>query len=332
VLAVDPEFFDPSDPDYLKVTPDTESEHFVSAGLKRLNHGVSVIPFQPVRRDLSAFALDLVRLKPDLVFNLVEHMDGDRRRSARVPALLDTLRIPYTGSSARGIASIDKAASKRAVRAVGFAVPPFLVIPIGRTRTLRRTFDFPAIVKPQFGGASVGLTLRSVIHSERELMERAREVHNKLNQPAICEQYVDGRELSVALIEDENELLVLPIRETVFARMDQGGPRFCTERVKDSAAYRHRWGIRFERAGLPSALDQRIRNLCKEAFRRLGLSGYARIDLRLESTGDPVFLEANANPDLAPRYFGIMASWMNLTYEDLLVKILRAGLDRTQPR
>jgi D-alanine-D-alanine ligase len=316
----------------VKVTADTESEHFVSAGLKRLNHDVSVIPFQPVRGDLRTFAHDLIRLKPDLVFNFVEHMDGDRRRSARVPALLDALRIPYTGSSASGIASIDKAASKRAVKAVGFAVPPFVVVPIGATGTLRRRFDFPAIVKPQFGGASVGLTLRSVIHSERQLMQRARDIHDRLDQPAICEQYVDGRELSVGLIEGEKDLLVLPIRETVFARMDQGGPRFCTERVKDSAAYRDRWGIRYERARLPSALDQRIRNLCKDAFRSLGLSGYARIDVRLDSAGTPVFLEANANPDLAPRYFGIMASWMGLTYEDLLVRILRAGLERTNTR
>ncbi len=328
LLLVDPEFFNPSDPGFLRVTADTESEHFVSAGLKALNHDVAVLPFRPYRRGLRTVAYDIVQLKPDIVFNFVEHMGGDRRLAANVPALLDVLRIPYTGSSAIGMVSIDKAASKYAVSIVGFPVPPFVVLPVGATGASQRTFDFPGIVKPQFGGASEGLTLGSVIHSERALMRRARDIHRKLHQPAICEQYIDGRELSVGLIEDRNDVLVLPIRETVFGRADKGGPRFCTERVKDSLTYRDRWGIRYERAKLPSALDRRIRQLCKHAFRILGMSGYARMDLRLDSAGNPVFLEANSNPDLAPRFFGIMASWMGLTYENMLVKILRAGLNR----
>src|SRR5262245_45759573 len=328
LILVDPEFFDPSDPDFLKVTADTESERFVSAGLKALHHDVSVLAFKPYRRALRTVADDITRLTPDIVFNFVEHIDGDRRLAAHVPALLDVLCIPYTGSSAIGMAALDKAASKHAVNSVGFPVPPFVVLPVGATSIPRCTFALPGIVKPQFGGASVGLTRGSVIHSEHELIERARDIHRRLDDSAICEQYIDGPELSVALIEDKNDLLVLPIRETVFGRADNGGPRFCTERVKDSFKYRDRWGIHYRRAELPSALDRRIRTLCKDAFRILGLSGYARIDLRLNSAGDPVFLEANANPDLSPRYFGIMASWMGLTYEDMLVKILQAGLNR----
>jgi len=328
LLLVDPEFFNPSDPQFLKVTPDTESEHFVAAGLKALRHHVSVLPFKPYRRGGRTVANDIVRLNPDIVFNFVEHMGGERRLAAHVPALLDVLGIPYTGSSAIGMATIDKAASKQAVSGIGFPVPPFVVLPVGSTRAPRPMVDFPAIVKPQFGGASEGLTVESVIHSERDLVRRAREIHRAFGESAICERFIDGRELSVGLIEDKNDVLVLPIRETVFGRADAGGPRFCTQRVKDSARYRDRWDIRYERARLPPALERRIRTLCKDAFGILGLSGYARMDMRLDSAGDPVFLEANANPDLAPRYFGIMASWMGLTYEDLLIRILRAGLNR----
>jgi D-alanine-D-alanine ligase len=167
-----------------------------------------------------------------------------------------------------------------------------------------------------------------VVHTTAELLERTRDIHQRLDEAAICEEYIEGPELSVGLVEDKDDLLVLPIRETIFGRAAEGGPRFCTERVKDDFSYRDRWGIRYERAQLPPALDRRIRKLCKDAFRVLGLSGYARIDLRLNSAGDPVFLEANANPDLSPRYFGIMASWMGLTYEDVLARILRAGLER----
>lgn len=328
VPLVHSEFFDPADPNFLNVTPDTESEHFVSAGLKALHNDVWVLPFKANRKELSALGDTIARLQPDIIFNFIEHIDGDRRLAAAVPKLLDELGIPYTGASATGtMTAIDKGGSKDAVSSIGFPVPSFVVVPLG-AKGSRCTFPFPVIVKPQFGGASVGLTLGSVVKSKHELIRRARDIHQRLDESAICEQYIDGRELSVGLIEDGNDLLVLPIRETIFGRAGEGGPRFCTERVKDSYKYRDRWGIRYERAQLPPAIDRRIRTLCRDAFRVLGLSGYARIDLRLNSAGDPVFLEANANPDLAPRYFGIMASWMGLTYEDVLVKILRAGLNR----
>jgi D-alanine-D-alanine ligase len=324
------EFFDAADPDFLNVTPDTESEHAVSAGLKALNHDVSVLAFRATPKELSTLGDKIVQSRPDIVFNFIEHIEGDRRRAAEVPALLDELGIPYTGATANGtLTAIDKAGSKRAVSSVGFPVPSFVVVPLG-AKGSRDNFAFPGIVKPRFGGASVGLTLRSVVKSRQELLDRARDIHRKLDEPAICEQYIDGRELSIGLVEDGNDILVLPIRETVFGRADEGGPRFCTERVKDNHQYRDRWGIHYVRAQLSPALDRRIRTLCKDAFRVLDLSGYARIDLRLNPAGDPVFLEANANPDLSPRYFGIMASWMGLTYEDVLARILRAGLNRKE--
>lgn len=329
LLLVDPEFFNPSDPHFLHVTSDTEAQHFVFAGLKALHHEVSVLPFSPHQRARSGVADDIAQHKPDIVFNFTEHVDGDRRLAARVPALLDRLGIPYTGASATGRkAANDKAASKRTVSRVGFPVPQFVVLPVGAAAMPRGKFAFPGIVKLQFGAASEALTLSSVVRSKRELFRLARDIHQRLGESVMCEQYIAGRELSVGMIQDENRLLVLPIRETVFGRAAAGGPEFCTQRVKASAKYRARWDIRYERAQLPPAIERRIRTLCKDAFRALDLSGYARIDLRLNPQGEPVFLEANANPDLAPRYFGIMASWMGLTYEDVLVKILRAGLNR----
>lgn len=329
VLLVHTEFFDPSDPDFLNVTPDTESEHFVSAGLRALGHRVSVLPFKASPKGLATLGEELQQLQPDLAFNFIEHIHGDRRLGAKVPALLEKLRIPYTGASATGtLRSIDKGGSKNIVSTVGFPVPSFVVVP-QRGKVSGENFPFPALVKPQFGGASVGLRLASVVNTKKDLLNMAREIHRKLDEPAICEQYIEGRELSVGLVEDGKQVLVLPIRETVFSRAAEGGPRFCTERVKDSYKYRDFWGIRYERAQLTPKLDRRIKTLCRDAFRALDLTGYARIDLRVNADGDPIFLEANSNPDLAPRYFGIMGAWMGLTYEDVLVKILRSGLNRS---
>jgi ATP-grasp domain len=179
---VEPELFNPSEPHFLRVTADTESEHFVLAGVKTLQHHVSVLPFRPYRRGCQTVADDIVRLNPDIVFNFIEHI---------------------------GMGSIDKAASKHAVSSVGFPVPPFVVLPVGSTRGPRRMFDFPAIVKPQFGAASEGLTLGSVIHSERELIRRARKIHHTFEESAICERFIDGRELSAGLIEEKNDVLAV---------------------------------------------------------------------------------------------------------------------------
>ena len=172
------------------------------------------------------------------------------------------------------------------------------------------------------------MTLKSLVRSERELLTRAREIHRELDEPAICERFIEGRELSVGMIEERSGVLVLPIRETIFGRAAAGGPRFYTERVKDSADYRQRWDIHHERAQLSPSLERRIGTLCKRAFRVLGMSGYGRIDIRLDATETPVFLEANSNPDLSPRNFGLMASWMGLTFEDVVVRVLRAALNR----
>jgi D-alanine-D-alanine ligase len=153
LLLVEAAFFDPSAPDFLDVTPDTESEQSVSAGLKALHHDVSVLPFTPHRSELRTIGDEIVRLEPDIVFNFIEHIEGDRRLSSRIPVLLEALGIPYTGSSAIGIASIDKAASKRAVSSVGFPVPQFVVLRVGTTAIPRRKLAFTVIVKSQFGGA-----------------------------------------------------------------------------------------------------------------------------------------------------------------------------------
>ena len=332
LVLVDPECVDAADPEFLDVTPDTETEHYVLAGLRNLKHHVTVLPFLPGRNHKRYLADDIVRAKPDIVFNLVQHMFQDRRLAANAPGLLEILGIPYTGASSVGMSSIDKAASKQLVSAISFAVPAFVILPCETARPAPDFSHFPAIVKAQFGGASEGLTAKSIVHSTKEMVRRARVIHRKLKQAAICEQYIEGRELSVALLGNSRDVKALPIRETFFDRAGDGGPTFCTELVKDSPPYRERWGVRYGRAELPPKLEAGIQRLCEDAFRLPApSSGYARFDLRLDAASRPVFLEANSNPDLAPRYFGMIASWAGLSYEAMIERILQAGLERETP-
>jgi D-alanine-D-alanine ligase len=303
----------------------TTTEHHIAQGLRRLGHKVAVMAFPPESR-LSIRGI--VRAKPDIVFNLVEHIGGNRRRSSQIPALLDILGIPYTGCTDLSMAcALDKALSKYAVQGVGFRVPRFVVAPPG-SRAPADAIGLPAIVKPRYGGGSEGITRKSVVHTETELRARVRSVHRRLRQDAICEEFIAGREFSAGIVGNGDRITVLPMRETVFGRAHEGGPNICTDRVKETQAYRDRWGVVHRRATLPETLGRRISDLCREAYRSLEMTGYARIDLRLSDREEPIFLEANPNPDLIPRILGAMAEWAGLTYEDLLAWILRLGLER----
>jgi len=121
---------------------------------------------------------------------------------------------------------------------------------------------------------------------------------------------------------------VLPPRETVFGKTNNGGPGFATDRVKSDAAYRKRWAISYQRGELSPKTKRAAMVLASEAYRHLGMRGYTRVDMRLDEHERPHFLEANANPDLRPKVFGVMASWLGLTYEQLLAGIIELALRR----
>jgi D-alanine-D-alanine ligase len=243
--------------------------------------------------------------------------------------MLEILKLPYTGCSGIGMAmALDKALSKRLVRDVGFNIPDFIVLPDSAVPP-KKTLRFPTIVKPRFGGGSEGITPFSVVQTEKQLRRRAAYVQRTIRQPAICEEFIAGRELSVGIIGNGPEVLVLPVRETFFRCAGQpGAPTFCTDRVKSSASYRNRWQITYGRADLSAKVEAEILDLCRRAFLQLRLKGYARIDLRFTPREEVFFLEANPNPDLSPRVFGPMAEWAGLSYSALLARIVDLALQR----
>jgi len=326
---VDEEVFDRSDPD-LEAPFDPalgSMEQHIAAALRKSRHRVSVVAFTADHRELVS---RVAAAKPQVVFNLVEHIGGDRRLSPHIPAMLEILRVPYTGCSAHGMAlALDKASSKRLVRDVGFNIPNFIVVPDHAVLPPGK-LRFPVLVKPRFGGGSEGITLSSLVQTQDQLHRRARYLHRTVRQPAICEEFVKGRELSVAVVGNGPNVQALPVRETFFpsASSSSLAPTFCTDRIKSSASYRKRWQISYGRAQLSADTEARILDLCRRAFLQLRLTGYARIDLRFTEDGKLFFLEANPNPDLNPRVFGLMAEWAGFSYEVLLSRILDLALRR----
>ena len=144
-----------------------------------------------------------------------------------------------------------------------------------------------------------------------------------MNQEALAEEYIDGRELYVSILGNER-LQVFPIREVVFADIPDGRPRFSTFKAKWDDSYRKRWGIQNVFAeSLPNGAEQRIARICKAVYRALRIRGYGRIDLRLTPENEIVVLEANPNPNLdRTDEFAQSAIKAGLSYEQLAQRIL----------
>ncbi len=181
------------------------------------------------------------------------------------------------------------------------------------------------LVKPRFGDASELIAAASLAASPAAAARRALQVQRVTGQAAICEAYVPGRELKVAVLGGARPL-VLPPREVHFGR--RGGPGFLTARVKNDAAYRRRWNIRYRRARLAPRTLAAVEEASLAAYRLLGLRDYGKLDLRLTAEGEAVFIEANPNPDLSPTGFGAIASWAGIGYPELLDRIARSALER----
>jgi D-alanine-D-alanine ligase len=188
--------------------------------------------------------------------------------------------------------------SKKVLAYHGIRVPGFVTCRPGEALTVPPALRFPLIVKPLQSDASAGIAQASVVQDAAALADRVAMIHGRFDQPAIAEEFVDGRELYVSLIGNGQRLDILPLTELVFdKRRTRPEERIATQSAKWDEEYRARKGIRnvFARP-LSRAAAARIEEICRTAFRALWLRDYARLDVRLAPDGELWVLEANANP------------------------------------
>lgn len=265
--------------------------------------------------------------KPRLVFNLTEWLGGNRRHDSSIAALLEMMGLRYTGTGPEGMhLARDKALAKRIVAETGLEVPRHVVMNGRRSST--GALSFPVILKPQFGDGSDGIGSRALAQNRDQLLARIRSVRKRSAEPLLCEEFISGRDLFVALLGNEPRVMV-PL-ELVIGRVGAGAPRFATFNVKNDAAYRRRWSVRYRRAVLPQAVLKTIDDASKRIFKALKLRDYARIDYRLTPDNRLVFLEANANPDLTPHTFGRNVCFAGVAYPDLISGIVEAAFSRAR--
>lgn len=326
-VLIDRETLPDDDPEFEgRTDPIRESMEFhVIASLRELGYDCPIVPFGP---DPLASVRALADLGPDLVFNLTEHFHGDRRHDAHIAGLLDLMNLPYTGSGPVALSLCrDKIMGKRLLAAQRIQVPRFHAVPPGRT-TIRGTVRFPLIVKPAWEDGSDGISLSSVVDNSADLEARIRMIHDRMKQPAICEQFIEGRELYVGVIGNERRT-AFPAREIRFGQDGSGGPTIATSKVKWDDAYRDKWGITYAHADLPEAVERKVAATSKKIMQVLQMRDYGRVDLRLTPEGRVVFLEANANPNIAAgEDVAEAAEHAGIGHTDLIDRIVQVALRR----
>lgn len=299
------------------------TEADVISTLRSLGHEVEQLAVYDNVRDMFD---KIASFAPDVVFNLCETFFWDRSHEPNIPALLDLMKVRYTGAGPEALMLCkDKALAKKLlsfhrVRVAGFVVST-------KSHPLRRLqrFRFPAFVKPLGEESSNGISKASYARTEAEALERAAFVHEKIGSDALIEEYIEGRELMIGVLGNPRPL-VLPPREIFFGKAedDESAPRFTTLRAKWDDAYRRKWGIRNGPAGpLPDGVLDRLQRTARLAYRILKVHGLVRLDVRLTEAGEVVVIEVNPNPSLARGDdFAQSAKESGLEYDALIQRIL----------
>lgn len=311
---------------------DLDSEHTVEALAEALQQGGHEVI--PLEGDLELYD-KLRELKPDIAFNICEGHRGDSRES-QVPAILEMLGIPYTGSKVLTLAlTLDKPMCKRALIAEGLPTPPFQIF-ARPNELLDPSLRFPLIVKPSREGTGMGITRDSIVHDENALRRQIARVIAAYCQPTLVEEFVDGREATVGMLGNEN-LHIFPILEVDFSPCPPEEAGIYTSRVKTELYKVPRYLCP---APLEDAVAGELRRLAVAAFRATGCLDMARVDFRLDREGRPWILEVNPLPGLSPGVSDLvmMAEADGMSHTELVNAILnharrRYGLStRPSPR
>jgi len=300
------------------------TEADVMGALQALGHHVYVVPLDD---ELSVLRRAIEVVKPDVAFNLIEEFHGTAIYDQNVVSYLELMKVPYTGCNPRGLVlGRDKALSKKILSYHRIRVPRFGVFRTGQTVSKPRGLAFPLIVKSLTEDASAGIAEASVVQSEEKLAERVEFVHQNLGTHAIVEEYIDGRETYVGLL-GHHRLRALPTWELFMDNLRPAAPRIFTLRAKWDTQFQREHGFRIGPAiGFGPEQEQRMGRLARRIYRALNLSGYARLDFRLDASGQAYFLEANPNPDLASdAELAQAANAAGMSYQQLIAQILMLG-------
>jgi D-alanine-D-alanine ligase len=303
-----------------------ETINAVKAAIETL-HNVTL-----VEADENAFE-KLREIKPDIVFNIAEGFNG-LSREAQVPAILDMLQIPYTGSDPLTLSiCLDKARTKEILFYHKIPNAKFLLIErIEQTDNM--DFNYPLMVKPVSEGSSKGIFTSSFAKNSSELKIEVKRILDEYNQPALVEEFLPGREFTVAIIGNDNEAEVLPIVEIRYNDFP--------EDFIPIYSYEAKWILDTKEdplevfscpAKIDKSLEEKIKSIALRTYNILRCRDWSRIDVRLDKNGEPNIIEINPLPGILPNpeensCFPKAARAAGLDYNKMINKVLFAAAKR----
>jgi D-alanine-D-alanine ligase len=293
-------------------------------------HEVQVLA---VRDGIAALVSELPRQRPDLVFNLVEELGDNLQADAAVAAVLELLEIPFTGGGAAELyLRQDKALAKKVLAFEGLPYPNFVVFSTDADLETGGRLRLPLFVKPLRADASIGIGEDALVHDSSALLERVARIHRDLGDSALAEEYIEGRELYVSILGNQQPEALPPV-ELDFSAMPPGAPHVAHRAAKfeeGTAAFR---GCRSVLAELPDELRARVQDTALRAYRALKVRDYGRVDLRLTDAGELYVLEVNANCYLEQQGELVMAAAAaGYDYPALVERIVALAVERQRPR
>ncbi len=302
----------------------------IAASLQSLGWTAELVPIVP---DPRATLELLANLRADLVFNQVESFGGDARLEAAFCGALELAGFAYTGSSPRTLAiSLDKPLTRVVLEAAHVRVPRGAVLANG-DESLEH-LQFPLIVKPAREDASHGIDRESVVRDEESARARACFVIERYRQPALLEEFIDGREFNLALLGEGASAEILSFGEIDFSRFAPGVPQIVTYAGKWIEGSED-WNATL--TGGAKELSERERHELSHsalaAYAALDVRDYGRVDLRLDRAGRAFVVDVNPNPDISPDAgFALAAQRSGLSHARLVERIVASARARALAR
>ncbi|MCU0650651.1 MAG: ATP-grasp domain-containing protein [Candidatus Omnitrophica bacterium] len=311
--------------DYFSEYDSADTINAIAQVLRTAGHVV-----QSVDADQPALVSFFLKNRVDMVFNIAE---GSRSkfRESEIPALLECLDIPYTGSSAFSLAlALNKAMTKKILMAENIPTPLFQVFETG-DEPLDAQLHFPLIVKPNREGSAKGISRTSVVHTDEELRSKVLELVCIYRQEVLVEEFISGKELTVGILEN-GKTEILPVLEIDFSSAQKSGEYFYSWRMKEFQGDNSQ-GLT-PTFHCPARLDKATELLVKETalrtHRAIGCYDISRTDIRLDRNNVPYVLEINPLPGLDPKEsnFPRMAYAAGMKYDDLIESVLSSAFQR----
>jgi len=283
-----------------------------------------------VNSNINSAVKKFTSYSPDVILNFVESVEGNANLESYVAGLYDLLEIPYTGNNMVSLGNcLNKARTKQILQSHGIRSPKHFIaaknhIPNQKELSLK----FPAILKLANEDASIGISEFSVVRDYEALALRLEYLFSIYYQDVIIEEYIEGRELNVAILGNS----ILPISEIRFDGLPEDLPKIITYEAKWSpASVYYKNTIPLCPAPLDMSVKDKIVQMAKDAFNALECRDYARVDIRLSEKNIPYVIEVNPNPDISPDAGFIRSAGVaGISYEEVLYKLTNMALTRRQ--